>query len=357
MKINQIIREKRKELSLTQEQVAARLGVSVPAVSKWEQGVTYPDVTLLPGLARLLKTDLNTLLSFQDDLSSTEISQFVDEVDKTVRGKNYEAGFQMAMAKMQEFPTCESLIISTVMYLEGALLLFGSQKLSQSEQERYKKIFEGFYERLSGSMDPQIRGDAVTMLISRSRERNDFARARELIGALPASSIDTEEQQAVLFTQEGNYQEAEKLWEHRVLNGVTEIQTALIHMMEIAVKEDRPEDAHFYADRYEQISKLFYVTQWIPYNAKLQLSVLEQDKTACLQTLRAMFSAMEETWKPQTSPLYRHLEGGETNIFSEWVSSSIREDLEKGEEFSFLRDCPEYQELLRELQGDRKQKA
>lgn len=93
------------------------------------------------------------------------------------------------------------------------------------------------------------------------------------------------------------------------------------------------------------------------YNAKLQLSVLEQDKTACLQTLRAMFSAMEETWKPQTSPLYRHLEGGETNIFSEWVSSSIREDLEKGEEFSFLRDCPEYQELLRELQGDRKQKA
>lgn len=38
MKINQIIREKRKALSLTQEQMAELLGVSAPAVNKWEKG-------------------------------------------------------------------------------------------------------------------------------------------------------------------------------------------------------------------------------------------------------------------------------------------------------------------------------
>lgn len=38
MKINQIIREKRRELSLTQEQLADFLGVSTPAVNKWEKG-------------------------------------------------------------------------------------------------------------------------------------------------------------------------------------------------------------------------------------------------------------------------------------------------------------------------------
>ena len=38
MKINQIIRQKRKELSLTQEQIADYLGVSTPAVNKWEKG-------------------------------------------------------------------------------------------------------------------------------------------------------------------------------------------------------------------------------------------------------------------------------------------------------------------------------
>ena len=69
MKINEIIRQKRLEKGLTQEQVANYLGVSTPAVNKWEKGTTYPDIVLLPVLARLLDTDLNTLLSFKNDLT------------------------------------------------------------------------------------------------------------------------------------------------------------------------------------------------------------------------------------------------------------------------------------------------
>ena len=102
MKIHQIIREKRKALSLTQEQIANSLGVSTPAVNKWEKGITYPDITLLPPLARLLKTDLNTLLSFQDDLSDAEIVSFVNEVDRTVREKDYDTAFKLGMDKIQE---------------------------------------------------------------------------------------------------------------------------------------------------------------------------------------------------------------------------------------------------------------
>lgn len=38
MKINDIIREKRLAKGLTQEQIANYLGVSTPAVNKWERG-------------------------------------------------------------------------------------------------------------------------------------------------------------------------------------------------------------------------------------------------------------------------------------------------------------------------------
>ena len=102
MKINQIIRQRRRELSLTQEQVAAYLGVSTPAVNKWEKGSTYPDITLLPALARLLRTDLNTLLSFQEDLSDVEIETFVDHLDQMVQEQGYQAAFQAAWGKVQE---------------------------------------------------------------------------------------------------------------------------------------------------------------------------------------------------------------------------------------------------------------
>lgn len=38
--MNMVIQEKRRELGLTQEQLAQYLGVSTPAVSKWEKGVS-----------------------------------------------------------------------------------------------------------------------------------------------------------------------------------------------------------------------------------------------------------------------------------------------------------------------------
>lgn len=93
VKINQIIRTKRKELSLTQEQIAESLGVSASAVNKWEKGSTYPDITLLPALARLLKTDLNRLLSFHDDLTDSEIETFVNELDSMVQEQGYQSAF------------------------------------------------------------------------------------------------------------------------------------------------------------------------------------------------------------------------------------------------------------------------
>lgn len=85
MKLGEIILEKRKTLSLTQEQLADYLGVSAPAVHKWEKGTTYPDITTLPALARVLRTDLNTLLSFQEELTDEEIARFLEELDRSLR--------------------------------------------------------------------------------------------------------------------------------------------------------------------------------------------------------------------------------------------------------------------------------
>lgn len=97
MKINDVIRTKRLELGMTQEQVALRPGVSTPAVNKWERGASYPDITLIPVLARLLKTDANTLLSFQDDITAEQNLAIQRETDRLVREEGYDAGFRYAV--------------------------------------------------------------------------------------------------------------------------------------------------------------------------------------------------------------------------------------------------------------------
>jgi len=51
----------RKQRGMTQEELASRVGVTGQAVSKWENGQAYPDITLLPTLATILGTEIDHL--------------------------------------------------------------------------------------------------------------------------------------------------------------------------------------------------------------------------------------------------------------------------------------------------------
>ena len=64
-KISSFIALKRKELGMTQAEVAEKLQVSYQAVSKWENG-TVPNVEILVELARLLNVSVDTLLNGGD---------------------------------------------------------------------------------------------------------------------------------------------------------------------------------------------------------------------------------------------------------------------------------------------------
>lgn len=283
MKINEVIREKRKELFLTQEQIAERLGVSTPAVNKWEKGITYPDITLLPALARLLKIDLNTLMCFHENLTDMEIENFVNEVDIVVQEQGYKKGFQMAMDKIQEYPTCDNLLYSVVLYLQGALLLY-----NVPETEDYKDVFKEIYGYLYENEVQEIRDTAMGMLITYALQDKEFSKAEEMIKTLPCSSLDREEQLAILYQKQKKYSEAEKIWEHRILNGVTEIQIALVNMIEKALAEQKYEKAEFFADIYEKLTCQFYFPEWMRYEAHLEVALEKKERERCLFLLGKM---------------------------------------------------------------------
>ena len=60
------IRQRRKELSLTQEQFAEKVFVTPQAVSQWENGHTVPDIDVIPLLAEVLQVDCAELISSTD---------------------------------------------------------------------------------------------------------------------------------------------------------------------------------------------------------------------------------------------------------------------------------------------------
>ena len=123
MRLNDVIRTRRQALGLTQEGLAERLGASAPAVNKWEKAINYPDITLLPSLARVLGVDLNTLLSFQEDMTEREIGLFLNQVYETAGAEGAAAAFALARDKLREFPNSDLLAYSLAGLLEGLALM------------------------------------------------------------------------------------------------------------------------------------------------------------------------------------------------------------------------------------------
>jgi transcriptional regulator with XRE-family HTH domain len=73
-KVGKTILNKRKAIGLTQQELADKLQLSFQAVSKWENGMAYPDIELLPKLANILGTTVDALLGYSS-MSATQYEE------------------------------------------------------------------------------------------------------------------------------------------------------------------------------------------------------------------------------------------------------------------------------------------
>lgn len=85
-KVGKFIADTRKELGITQQQLANKLCISDKAVSKWERGVSLPDIGIIEKLAKELNVSVNEILAGKKDKNKDIIIQ--EEVDKIVNNIN-----------------------------------------------------------------------------------------------------------------------------------------------------------------------------------------------------------------------------------------------------------------------------
>jgi transcriptional regulator with XRE-family HTH domain len=346
MPLNMIIREKRKEIGLTQEQVADYLGVSTPAVNKWEKGITYPDIALLPPLARLLKVDLNTLLCFNEGLTEQEINQFSKDVITTIRKSSFSDGFIMAMKKVKEYPNCYELIHTAALLLDGALLLYGA---NIANKESYETEIITLYERVAKSNDEQIRNKAIYMLVSKYMGRMEYDRAQEMLDLLPdRTALDKKQLQSNLMINQGKFSEAAILLERKLLMEVGEIQNILMSLTEIEIKEGNMQNATFLAETSKQFTTMFQLWDFNSYIAPLQVALARKDVETSLSLLKSILSAALTPWEMNKSTLYHHITVKENQEnFGKQILPALIAEVEKPK-YDFLHSNEEFKELIKQ---------
>ena len=62
-KFGEFIKKLRKEKGITQKELGEKLNITDKAISKWERGLSFPDITMLNVLAEFFEVDVSELLN------------------------------------------------------------------------------------------------------------------------------------------------------------------------------------------------------------------------------------------------------------------------------------------------------
>ena len=341
MQIHEIIRTRRTALGLTQEQLAGKLGVSAPAVNKWERGNSYPDITLLPVLARTLRVDLNTLLSFLEDLTETEIAEFLNRLYEVSRTEGCGAAFSLAEEKLRQFPNSDALAYSAAGLLEGLLTLFpGTDETARPGREDF---VAGLYEQAAQSADPKIREWATYTVASRCIARGDLDRAEALLDQISNTHRDKRELLSALRRKQGRTEEAWTLLERELFDRAHGIQTTLLSLIEMAQAEGDRQRAQGFCDAARRAGEALDLSDYAVLSAPFQLAAAEQGGPAALDLLDRLLHSLTVPWDLSASPLYRHLATKEAAGEAQSVLlEPLLDQVEADPDCAFLREMPEY---------------
>lgn len=131
--IGENIKRMRRKRNLTQEEMAAHLGISFQSVSKWERGDGYPDITMLPALANYFGISVDELLGMSEiatEMQYNEINQMWDENNK--KGLHSQ-NVALMRQSLKTFPNDALLLVQLSTSLE---------KLDGTDEEKLKYLKE-----------------------------------------------------------------------------------------------------------------------------------------------------------------------------------------------------------------------
>lgn len=96
-KISKFIRKKRKELGITQDELAEKLFVTEKAISRWETGRGTPDISLLLPLSKELKIDVSELLNGEENKKCKNDVEQLIEYNEITKANKYNVQFKLTI--------------------------------------------------------------------------------------------------------------------------------------------------------------------------------------------------------------------------------------------------------------------
>lgn len=186
MNIGLKIRELRKRKGITQERLAEYLNISSQAVSKWESGMSLPDITYVPKLAIFFGVSTDVLFSMSEDTSDNQRAEYKKQIRELKQRYDYEAATIVAEMALDQYPFDYEIMIELAQALYHTRL---DKRRSKADLERLIGLCERIIDECT---DLAIHQDAVHYLCDAYVANNQREKAIALIEnvVLPYETIE-----------------------------------------------------------------------------------------------------------------------------------------------------------------------
>ncbi|MDE6253420.1 MAG: helix-turn-helix domain-containing protein [Lachnospiraceae bacterium] len=254
MKIGAKLAELRRKKGLTQEQLAEKLGISAPAISKWETDNSYPDIALLCPLARALGTNVDTILQFEENLTDESVIEKINTVIEITRRDGYEAGEKMIFELLRKYPNSITLKFNAAIIWDTFQLFFPAANEETRKNWTANKVKLLTEVRDSGT---SVYWQTATLqLASIAVTENRLEQAEQLLKELPEHIVDPTIAWSNLYLKKDEPVEALKTVQKRLFLLVRQVQTCLTVMLDPKVIPDN-EQALQICEVYKAVDNLF----------------------------------------------------------------------------------------------------
>ena len=334
MQIGEVIRKYRKSADMTQEEMANRLGVTAPAVNKWENGNSYPDITLLAPIARLLGISTDELLSYHEELSSEEIQALVRTADNKFQTENYEDVFHWIKKELEKYPNCDQLIWQMAVMLDANRLM-----KDLPDSGNYADYICSCYTHVLGSTDETLRCHAADSLFGFHMRKEEYETAGKYLQYFSVQNPERKRKQAEIYQKTGRIQEAYKTYEELLFAEYQVVNGILTGMYMLALQENNSSKAHLLIDKQSGLARLFEMGKYYEASCRLDLAAFEQDAKSAAEIMSQMLDSVDHIFSFRSSPLYEHMTFKDPQSdFIEKLKNNLISCFQDKETFNFLEE-------------------
>ncbi len=253
--IGKTILQLRKGKNITQEQLALMVGVSAGAVSKWETGNSTPDISLLAPLARALNTSLDTLLSFQPELSEVAVSKIKQGLTEIFLKEGFAAGEAACLTYLNQYPNSIHLKLTVASLIQMYLMM--SDNPSEDFINTKLQYSLDLFQQVVESKEPKYTSIALFSIASIEMTLENYEASEQALKELPQTPINPMDLYPVLLLRQCKIEEAKKLCGRILIPHLNQIYLTLTTLTNISKKEHDYDKAFFYLDTVYQMQQLF----------------------------------------------------------------------------------------------------